>query len=60
MVVVFLGVVVCMYLGDRYGFPVRVFAILSWCWGHCGQVSGPGIHTGRRVPGKLRVIGAET
>lgn len=42
--------------GAVYGLCVRSSA----GWGRCGQVSGSGINTGRKAPGKLGVVEAET
>lgn len=33
------------------------FAVWGWCWGHCGQVSGPSIHMGRKAPGAAELLG---
>ena len=56
--VVVSGMVVRVYEcgGAVYGLCVRS----SEGWGRCGQVSGSGIHTGRKAPGKLGVVEAET
>lgn len=45
---------------------VRMWGAVGLCvrssagWGHCGQVSGSCIHTGRKALGKLGVVEAET
>lgn len=61
VMVVVSGKVVRGYVsGGQLWFTCEGFRCFWLVLGHCGQVSGPGIHMGRRAPGKLRVVGSET